>query len=96
VSIYDRPNGDTIIMKTSTMNRETKGRKHPDIDNADNHKAKRAEILFFYDAKLRNPNGDPDENRPRKDELTERIFVTEFRLKRTIRDYLIYQNSRFG
>jgi CRISPR-associated protein Csh2 len=51
-------------------------------------KAKRAEILFYYDARLCNPNGDPDENRPCKDGLTERLFVTEFRIKRTIRDYL--------
>jgi CRISPR-associated protein Csh2 len=49
--------------------------------------AKRAEILFFYDARLSNPNGDPDENRPRIDRLTRKNYVTEFRLKRTIRDY---------
>jgi CRISPR-associated protein Csh2 len=37
-----------------------------------------------------NPNGDPDENRPRIDKDTGRNLVTEFRLKRTIRDF-IYQ-----
>jgi CRISPR-associated protein Csh2 len=50
--------------------------------------AKRAEILFFYDARMSNPNGDPDENRPRIDRSTGKNYVTEFRLKRTIRDYL--------
>jgi CRISPR-associated protein Csh2 len=50
--------------------------------------AKRAEILFFYDSRLSNPNGDPDENRPRIDRLTRKNYVTEFRLKRTMRDYL--------
>ncbi|MDF1540072.1 MAG: type I-B CRISPR-associated protein Cas7/Csh2 [Candidatus Thorarchaeota archaeon] len=49
----------------------------------------RHEILFLYDAKFVNPNGDPsDENRPRIDEETERNIVTDVRLKRTIRDYL--------
>ena len=49
----------------------------------------RHEILFLYDAKFINPNGDPaDENRPRIDEETERNIVTDVRLKRTIRDYL--------
>ncbi|MGI0086113.1 MAG: type I CRISPR-associated protein Cas7, partial [Nitrososphaerales archaeon] len=37
---------------------------------------------------MSNPNGDPDENRPRIDPLTKRNLVTDFRLKRTIRDYL--------
>jgi CRISPR-associated protein Csh2 len=50
--------------------------------------AKRAEILFYYDARMCNPNGDPDENRPRIDKETKRNLVTEFRLKRTIRDYI--------
>ena len=50
--------------------------------------AKRAEILFYYDARMSNPNGDPDENRPRIDRVTKKNYVTEFRLKRTIRDYI--------
>lgn len=50
--------------------------------------AKRAEISFFYDARMSNPNGDPDENRPRIDRITKKNYVTEFRLKRTIRDYI--------
>lgn len=49
----------------------------------------RSEILFLYDAKQCNPNGDPmDANRPRIDEETGKCLVTDVRLKRTIRDYL--------
>lgn len=47
----------------------------------------RREILFLYDVKDSNPNGDPDDNnRPRMDEKGFNI-VTDVRLKRTIRDY---------
>ncbi len=49
-----------------------------------------AEILFIYDAKLTNPNGDPDdENRPRMDPFTRRALVSDVRLKRYLRDYWI-------
>lgn len=51
--------------------------------------AKNSEILFVYDAKMCNPNGDPDdENRPRFDPDRERCLVSDVRLKRYIRDYL--------
>jgi CRISPR-associated protein Csh2 len=50
--------------------------------------ATRSEFLFCYDARMTNPNGDPDENRPRIDPLTKTNIVPEFRLKRTVRDYL--------
>lgn len=47
-----------------------------------------SDILFIYDAKMCNPNGDPDdENRPRMDVETSRNIVTDVRLKRYIRDY---------
>ena len=49
----------------------------------------RNEFLFIYDIKNGNPNGDPDENRPRIDEATNKCYVTDVRLKRFIRDYLI-------
>ncbi len=50
---------------------------------------KRSELLFCYDITDANPNGDPlDENKPRIDEETNINFVTDVRLKRTIRDYL--------
>lgn len=54
----------------------------------------RSEFLFCYDARMCNPNGDPDENRPRIDPATGKNLVTEFRLKRTIRDYLQKQMER--
>ncbi|MEO1784001.1 type I-B CRISPR-associated protein Cas7/Csh2 [Thermodesulfobium sp. 4217-1] len=51
---------------------------------------KKSELLFCYDVTDANPNGDPaDENRPRIDEETKINIVTDVRLKRTIRDYLI-------
>lgn len=49
----------------------------------------KSELLFLYDIKDANPNGDPlDENKPRIDEETGQNIVTDVRLKRTIRDYL--------
>ena len=49
----------------------------------------RSEIVFLYDVKDSNPNGDPlDENKPRIDEENMLSLVTDVRLKRTIRDYL--------
>ncbi|MBK1642712.1 type I-B CRISPR-associated protein Cas7/Csh2 [Chromatium okenii] len=46
----------------------------------------RREILFLYDIRMGNPNGDPDENRPRS--LPDgRFYVTDVRLKRFARDY---------
>lgn len=49
-----------------------------------------SEILFIYEARLCNPNGDPDrENKPRIDPVTQRNYVTDVRLKRFLRDYII-------
>ena len=49
----------------------------------------RSEIIFLYDVKDNNPNGDPlNENKPRIDEETNENYVTDVRLKRTIRDYI--------
>jgi CRISPR-associated protein Csh2 len=54
--------------------------------------SQRSEILFLYDVKQCNPNGDPmDANRPRMDEETGHCLVTDVRLKRTVRDYLFLQ-----
>lgn len=50
---------------------------------------RRSEIIFLYDIKDGNPNGDPlDENKPRIDEETGINLVTDVRLKRTVRDHL--------
>ncbi len=49
-----------------------------------------SEILYLYDAKLSNPNGDPDEeNRPRMDYEREINLVSDLRIKRYVRDYLL-------
>ncbi len=50
----------------------------------------RREFLFCYDIRMGNPNGDPDENRPRV--LPDgNHYVTDVRLKRFVRDYLKMQ-----
>jgi len=55
------------------------------------------EILFIYDVKNANPNGDPaDENKPRIDEETGYNIITDVRLKRTIRDYLFTSKGYNG
>lgn len=52
----------------------------------------RREFLFCYDIKMGNPNGDPDENRPRV--LPDKThYVTDVRLKRFVRDYLKMQGK---
>lgn len=51
--------------------------------------SKNSEILFIYDAKMSNPNGDMDnENKPRMDYDTDTNLVSDVRLKRYVRDYL--------
>ena len=49
-------------------------------------KPNRATLLFYYDSKMANPNGDPTTNLPRM--IDDTCFVTSNRLKRTIRDHL--------
>ncbi|WP_456426529.1 type I-B CRISPR-associated protein Cas7/Csh2 [Desulfurobacterium sp.] len=52
-----------------------------------------SEILYLYDCKECNPNGDPDnENKPRMDLLKEKVLVSDVRLKRYIRDF--FQNIK--
>ena len=52
----------------------------------------RREFLFLYDIKMGNPNGDPDENRPRR--LPDGThYVTDVRLKRFVRDFLKSQGQ---
>ena len=53
-----------------------------------------SEIFLIYEAKLCNPNGDPDaENRPRIDAKTGINLVSDVRLKRFFRDYVV---EKFG
>jgi CRISPR-associated protein Csh2 len=60
------------------------------MDNITNNEAtlsSRHEFLFLYDIKMGNPNGDPDENRPRV--LPDGThYVTDVRLKRFARDFM--------
>lgn len=57
-------------------------------------KMNNSQILYLYDAQLTNPNGDPDEeNRPRMDYERETNLVSDLRLKRYIRDYLLEQGQ---
>ena len=52
----------------------------------------RHEFLFLYDIRMGNPNGDPDENRPRR--LPDgTVYVTDVRLKRFVRDWLKTQGQ---
>jgi CRISPR-associated protein Csh2 len=47
------------------------------------------EYLFFFEASLCNPNGDPDqENKPRMDYETNTVLVSNGRRNRDIRDFL--------
>jgi CRISPR-associated protein Csh2 len=50
-----------------------------------------SELLYLYDARLCNPNGDPDEeNKPRMDYETGRNLVSDVRLKRYLRDFWLH------
>jgi CRISPR-associated protein Csh2 len=52
----------------------------------------RREVFFAYDIRMGNPNGDPDENRPRV--LPDgTYYVADVRLKRFIRDYFKSQGE---
>jgi CRISPR-associated protein Csh2 len=55
----------------------------------------RHEIVFMYDVRDANPNGDPDNsNMPRMDDETEQNIVTDVRLKRTIRDFWLENGEK--
>lgn len=55
----------------------------------------RHEIVFMYDVRDANPNGDPDNsNMPRIDDATDENLVTDVRLKRTVRDYWLAKDRK--
>ena len=57
--------------------------------------AKHSEILFLWDAKMTNPNGDMlNDNAPRYDESDRKAIVSDVRVKRTIRDDLQHRKSQ--
>ncbi len=49
----------------------------------------KSEVLFLYESTYSIPNGDPFTGEQRFDEETKRILVSDVRIKRFIRDYLI-------
>jgi len=54
-----------------------------------------SDFLFIYEAALCNPNGDPDqENKPRMDYETKTNLVTDTRVKRYIRDFIIANGGK--
>lgn len=56
--------------------------------------AKQSELLFIWDAKMCNPNGDMSaDNAPRFDEVDEKAIVSDVRMKRTIRDDLQHRKD---
>lgn len=52
----------------------------------------KSEILFFYESKYSQPNGDPFTGEQRYDEETKKVLVSDVRIKRFIRDYF-YNNG---
>lgn len=59
------------------------------------NRAKQSELLFIWDAKMCNPNGDMSaDNSPRFDDVDEKAIVSDVRVKRTIRDDLQYRKSK--
>lgn len=56
--------------------------------------AKQSEILFMWDARMCNPNGDMGaDNSPRFDDVDEKAIVSDVRVKRTVRDDLQYRKG---
>lgn len=52
------------------------------------NEVQKSEILFLYESKYSEPNGDPYTGEQRYDEETKKILVSDVRIKRFIRDYL--------
>ena len=56
--------------------------------------AKQSEILFMWDARMCNTNGDMGaDNAPRFDDVDEKAIVSDVRVKRTVRDDLQYRKN---
>ncbi|MDY6822293.1 MAG: type I-B CRISPR-associated protein Cas7/Csh2 [Thermodesulfobacteriota bacterium] len=59
------------------------------------NQVRQSEILFMWDARLCNPNGDMSmDNAPRFDDVDEKAIVSDVRVKRTIRDDLQYRKDQ--
>lgn len=53
----------------------------------------KSEILFLYDTAYNIPNGDPFTGEQRYDEETKKILVSDVRIKRYVRDYLLIKGK---
>lgn len=59
------------------------------------NQAEQSEMLFMWDARMCNPNGDMSaDNAPRFDDVDEKAIVSDVRVKRTIRDDLQYRKQQ--
>lgn len=56
----------------------------------------KSEILFLYESIYTIPNGDPFTGEQRYDEETKKILVSDVRIKRYVRDYLLEQKNNAG
>jgi len=56
----------------------------------------KSEILFLYESTYSIPNGDPFTGEQRYDEETKKILISDVRIKRFIRDYLLSQKNNDG
>lgn len=54
---------------------------------------KKSEILFLYESKYSVPNGDPFTGEQRYDDESKKILVSDVRIKRFIRDWIIQNNK---
>jgi CRISPR-associated protein Csh2 len=54
----------------------------------------KSEILFLYESTYSIPNGDPFTGEQRYDEETKKVLVSDVRIKRFIRDYLISEGEK--
>ncbi len=51
--------------------------------------SEKSEILFLYESKYSMPNGDPFTSEQRYDDESKRVLVSDVRMKRFVRDYLL-------
>jgi len=58
-------------------------------NNTKKDKVEKSEILFLFESSYNIPNGDPFTGEQRYDEETKKILVSDVRMKRYVRDYLL-------
>lgn len=63
------------------------------MSNANGTIQEKSEILFIYDSIYSIPNGDPFTGEQRYDEETKKVLVSDVRIKRFIRDFLLAEDD---